>query len=96
MTWLDAGAGSVGHRQGLQLRGEVCCCALQRERRRGACIRSAVMCCAALSWRERPAVVGGSFAANRELRRRAVGCSVIQRSSSAGLVVTIVFVTFIG
>ncbi len=97
MKWLDAGAGSVGQRQVLRLRSDVCCCALQWERRRGAYIGSAVMCCAALNWRGRRAVVScGSIAVNRELRSRAVGCSVIERSSSAGLVVTIVVVPFVG
>ena len=89
---LDAGAGSICQRQVLQPRSDVCCCAFQRERRRGACTGSAVMCCAALNWRGWRAGVGGSFAVNRELRSRAVGRSVIEKGSSAGLIVTIVFV----
>ena len=95
MKRLDAGAGSICQRQVLQPRSDVCCCAFQRERRRGACNGSAVV----LRRLELEGVARRHQLRQRhpkELRSRAVGCSVIERSSSAGLVVTIVIVTFVG
>jgi hypothetical protein len=95
LKWLDAGAGSVGQRQVLQLRGDVCCCAWKRKRRRRSCIGSAVMCCAALNLRRWRADVSRGGATQKEQRSRALGCCVVERGSSASLV-PIVVVAFIG